>query len=234
MTSSDDASPGKDSPYAALRRLITRGRLAPGARLIEQELALRLGVSRTPVREALLRLTTEGLVVPTGTGRRTTLAVAPLTAEDVLDVYAVMGALEGAAVRRITELSPEERERLGAVLHEREVAFEAEATKSPVDHERLFERHDAFHDAFFEVLARPRLRALRASARPLSERYEWCYATLVGISTFARTREEHHRLITAVRAGDAEAAVRAVEDNWLQGGRHLAEVIERVGARGDW
>src|SRR5687768_9042809 len=71
--------------YHRLRELIVRGRLAPGARIIETVIAARLGVSRTPVRAALQRLQQEGYVVVASPGQQSRMAVAPLTQEDALE-----------------------------------------------------------------------------------------------------------------------------------------------------
>src|SRR3954469_17001356 len=85
--------------YDTLRDRIVRGRLAPGARLIETELASELGVSRTPVREAIVRLVQDGLAVAPRRSTRTQVVVTPLTAADLHELYTIMGALEGAVAR---------------------------------------------------------------------------------------------------------------------------------------
>ncbi len=95
------ASPHADRAYVVLRDLIIRGRLAAGARAPEVELAARLGISRTPVREALRRLAHEGFLVAPAGSRRQRFAVAPLTAGDLRDVYASMAAQALARRRTI-------------------------------------------------------------------------------------------------------------------------------------
>ncbi len=76
--------------YRRLRELIVGGRLAAGARLIETELASRLGVSRTPVRAALLRLAQEGYILSPDAGRRARPAVAALTREDAAELFNII------------------------------------------------------------------------------------------------------------------------------------------------
>ncbi|MEM9147992.1 MAG: GntR family transcriptional regulator [Pseudomonadota bacterium] len=87
-----------------LRRMIVEGMLAPGAKINEQALAERFGVSRTPMREAIRALATEGLVVLTP---RRGAAVAPITRADLEEAFPVLGALEALAgelaAQRITE-----------------------------------------------------------------------------------------------------------------------------------
>src|ERR1700716_854370 len=81
---------------ASLRDAIWEGRLAPGERIAEEEIARSLGVSRTPVREALQRLQERGLLT-IGAGR--SLVVAELTKQQVLELYAMREILEGSAAR---------------------------------------------------------------------------------------------------------------------------------------
>jgi DNA-binding GntR family transcriptional regulator len=95
-------SPGEDA-YAAIRRAILEGALRPGERIVEQHLAERLNVSRTPVREALLKLERENLVARIGRG----MAVMRYSSDEVRDIYDLRAHLESFAARtaaeRITE-----------------------------------------------------------------------------------------------------------------------------------
>ena len=83
-----------DDVYDHVRGLIVSGRIAPGTRLVETELARTLAVSRTPVREAIRRLAQEGLANAVGTGAKLQVAVAPATVADLLD----LSRLESGAV----------------------------------------------------------------------------------------------------------------------------------------
>src|SRR5215212_6315931 len=86
--------------YIRLRDLIVQGLVAPGSRIIETEIAGRLGVSRTPVREALQRLQQEGFVMGTPGAQQSRLTVAPLTRADVHELLTIVGSLEGLGARR--------------------------------------------------------------------------------------------------------------------------------------
>src|SRR6058998_2875728 len=88
-----------DQVYARLRDLIVQGSLAPGSRIVETEIASRLGVSRTPVREALQRLQQEGFVNGAPGAQQSRLTVAPLTRDDVYELLNIVGALEGLGAR---------------------------------------------------------------------------------------------------------------------------------------
>ncbi|HEU4565101.1 MAG TPA: GntR family transcriptional regulator, partial [Gemmatimonadaceae bacterium] len=187
-----------------LRALIVRGRLAPGARVTESELAARLGVSRTPAREAMRRLLAEGLLAPAGGGARPRLAVAPVGPADAEELYQAAGALEGVAARRLSRLTRARRRALAAALRDCEARFRRAARERAVDYDRLFERHDAFHRALMDACAGPATRALLETLRPRLDRYEWLYAPLVG-PDFSATYAEHDAIIAAVRAGDGRA-----------------------------
>lgn len=219
--------------YHELRKQIIRGRLAPGARVVENDVAERLQVSRTPVREAVARLAQEGFLTSTGPSRRNELLVAPMTAADVLDIYQMMGALEGSAARRVGELVPAALRALTAELRRRELAFEAAARQRTINYERLFELHNAVHQCLMDACAPPRLRALVEVVRPQVDRYEWVYAPLVG-PDYGETFREHADIINAVRDGAGDRARRAMVANWENGGERLAGVIAQAGARGDW
>ena len=84
--------------YERLRELIIDGRLAPGARIVETDVAARLGVSRTPVRGALQRLQQEGFVVDSPTLQQTRPTVAPLTSEDARELLLEFGDIDLEAV----------------------------------------------------------------------------------------------------------------------------------------
>ena len=100
-----------------LREMILRGELAPGQRLAEVALAERLGVSRTPIRQALPALAREGLLAAAG---RRGYVVRSFSAQDVLDAIETRGLLEGLAARRIAEhgASPELLRKLRECLEE--------------------------------------------------------------------------------------------------------------------
>src|SRR6058998_4258214 len=98
-----------DQVYARLRDLIVQGSLAPGSRIVETEIASRLGVSRTPVREALQRLQQEGFVNGAPGAQQSRLTVAPLTRADVHELLNIVGELEGLGARWAAGLPVAER-----------------------------------------------------------------------------------------------------------------------------
>jgi DNA-binding GntR family transcriptional regulator len=219
--------------YERLRQLIIQGRLAPGARLVELDLADLLGVSRTPVREAMVRLVQEGFARPVRASARAQLIVAPLTQADLHDLYTIMGALEGAAARYLARIDPAGRSALASAMAKANQVFERVGRESPRDFRRMFETHNAFHALLVERCATMRLRALIEQVQPHVDRYEYLYAGLVG-PDYSQTFVEHRAMVQAVRSGTPSRAEQAVRANWLNGARRLAAAVARVPSLGDF
>lgn len=218
--------------YDRLRELIIRGRLAPGARVVEQEVAERMGMGRTPVREALQILVQEGWLVGSEGGRRQ-LTVAPLLEDDVAELFPLLGDLESAALRNLDRLTDEARARLVEHARAANRRFGETVAQVPIDAEGAFSSHKTFHATLTESLAGPRLAWLLGMVRPQVERYEWFYGTLLQ-GTLDVATDEHEAVVRAIEARDAAGAAEAVRTNWVNASRRLRAVIHRVGERGAW
>ena len=212
--------------------MIVNGRLSPGARIAEGPLAEMLGVSRTPVREALQRLRQEGLLIEVGggAGLRGRLAVAPLQRERMEELYALAAAIEALAVRGLSKVPTPQREELARRLERIERAFHAEARRRTPEFDRLFELHQAFHRALVEAAAGPATRAVLRTIKLQMDRYEWFYAPMAG-PDFTPTRREHAAIVAAVRRGNAQQLQHAVRANWLNAAQRLGPLIERFDGR---
>jgi DNA-binding GntR family transcriptional regulator len=220
--------------FQQIREMIVHGRLAPGTRIVEAELAERLGVSRTPVRGALHLLYKEGYIVSAPAGsRKTRLAVAALTNEDARELYSIVGHLEGLAAASTARLEPVSRAAVVGRLRElnQQLRELAEARRSEPN--RIFELDMNFHETIVEASAGPRLRALHGSVKPQTERYWRLYATAI-LDQLGISVGEHLLIIQAVTTGDAAAAERAVQINWENGAERLCRVIDTLGERGSW
>ena len=218
--------------YERLRALIIDGRLAPGARIVETEVASRLGVSRTPVRGALQRLQQEGYVVDSPTLQQTRPTVAPLTADDARELFLLVGALEGLAAFRAALGSPTERSGLVASLAQINDAFAAAASAARPDHARIFDLDARFHRGYMTA-AGPRIRALHEIVKPQAERYERLYVSML-TPELHRSVTEHRAIVRALRSGNAPNAQSAVETNWRNAAERLAAVVTAAGERGSW
>ncbi len=189
----------REAVYRHLKDLLLSGRFAPGERLSEPLLAQDLGVSRTPVREALMRLAEEGLVelVP-GKGAR----VKAFTPEEVEEVYGVRALLEGEAAREAAlRVTPWELAELSRMLR----AID-EAPRE--DYPEQMRRDLEFHRALVRL----------SGNRTLYRLYEDLLATLAlarsalpTLSQDEATRREHRAILEALSRRDPEGARRAVE-----------------------
>jgi DNA-binding GntR family transcriptional regulator len=215
------------SAYGQLRQLIASGRLPPGARLIETDLARRLGFSRTPIRGALRVLLNEGYVRAVDNGARRRLVVAPLTIDDARELFQLVGAVEGLAARAAAELPDRRRMRLAAELRGFDDALLAAASQMPADPDEIFDLFTRFHLRYIETVAGPRLRALHDSIKPQAERYRRLYSVTPSAGRVAASVAEHTSIIEAIEKGDVEAARAAVERNWQNAAERLAALIEK-------
>lgn len=208
--------------YADLRRRIIRNELTPGTKLIEAEVAVTLGISRTPVREALLRLEGEGLVEATPPRG---MQVKPLSARDVREINEVLACLEAEAASRLaaSRPGPEVMAQLDAAIAAMDAALAAR------DHDAWSEADYRFHCLLVELAGN---RHLAETARLFLDR-----AHRVRLLT-TRLREppvysnaNHAAVVEAIRRGDAETALdihRAHKRRWS---RELDRLLDRLGLR---
>ncbi len=155
--------PLRDVVFNTLREAILRGDLKPGERLMELQLAAKLGVSRTPIREAIRMLEQEGLAV---TIPRKGAEVAKMTEKDMEDVLQVREALdELAASVACEQISEEQLAELRRTMHE----FE-ESTKTR-DLKRIAEADVRFHDIIYQATGNPRLVSMLSNLGEQMYRY---------------------------------------------------------------
>jgi len=219
--------------YETLRELIVDGRLSPGSRIVELELADRLGMSRTPVRSAVERLEQEGFVVVSRGGRQGRASVTPLTVTDAQELFLIVGVLEGFAGRLCASLASSLRRPLvkELVRLNREL-YGILRSRRPVPNRR-FENDARFHGLYVEAAAGPRLRALHAAVKPQAERYIRLYISLV-VDEMRDSHHEHGAIVDAIARGDPDLADRAVQTNWQNAAGRLTAVMEKTGERGNW
>ncbi len=216
--------------YQQLRNLIVRGRIAPGARIVEEEVAMRFGVSRTPVREALARLIQEGYLIPIAGNRRTEAAVAPLSTDSVRELWGMIGALEGYAVCVIATLPADRRETISVDLEGLNRQLRQASASRPRDADKLFELQAAFHQRFVDEAAGHHLLGIYSILRPQVQRYEWVYGTRLD-AEYEPSTNEHLRIIAAIRSGDASKAREAVETHWDRAAGRTIGIIDGISGR---
>lgn len=219
--------------YRKLRELIVRGQLAPGTRIVETDVAQRLGVSRTPVRGALQRLQQEGYIVDSPSLQQSRPTVAPLTREDARELFSIVAEIEGLAARFAARQPRDAREKIAEELTAINEQFRKASEARQQNHNRLWELDERFHRHYVEAGAGPRLRALHDAVKPQAERYERLYVSLLS-RDLSSSVSEHGAIVRAIKGGNADSAQVAVQTNWRNAAERLGGVIETVGERGQW
>lgn len=207
----NDYLPLRDVVFHTLRQAILRGELKPGERLMEIHLAQKLGVSRTPVREAIRKLELEGLVrmIP-----RKGAVVAEITISDLEDVLEVRMALEELAVKLACRmLTPEQIEQIGAL------ADEFEQTLYGEDVGACAQADMRFHEAIYEATGNGRLVQILNNLREQMYRYRMEY--LKDRDAHQQLVQEHAEILEALAAGDVDRALEA-------SGRHIERQKEHI------
>ena len=193
----------RDGVYVQLRNAIVDGTLEPGEQLRDAELATWLGVSRTPVREALLRLQQSGLVV-TRPGRST--SVATLDAKAIADAQAVVATMHQLAVRlAVPHLTERDLDRM------RDANERFAAAMQAGDVEAALAADDELHDVPVACADNGAVRQVLEQYTPALRRLERMrFASLTGRGSV----ELHARLIDLCAAGDAEGAAAVSFETW--------------------
>jgi len=204
----------RENAYQSIRDAIVDGTLAPGERLNDAELAQWLGVSRTPVREALTRLEESGLV-RTKPGRYT--MVSPLDARAARAAQTVTAAMHELAVREaVPHLSAREIEAMRAANTRFAAALQAD------DVDAAIAADDEFHGIAVTASANPAIRAVVDQFTPVLRRLERLqFSSLNGRASVAL----HERIVTLCEARDVEGAAVAARENWLS----LDQVFDLAG-----
>ena len=192
--------PLRDVVFNTLRQAILRGELKPGERLMEIALSNRLGVSRTPVREAIRMLELEGLVIMIP---RKGAQVAQITEQDMIDVLEVRLGLEELAVRFACErITDEELEKLGEAVQE----FEESITNA--DLSALAEADVKFHEIIYQATHNQRLVQIINNIREQMYRYRIEY--LKDVESRKRLLKEHYAIWAALKNRDKDNAVKYI------------------------
>ena len=219
--------------YLRLRDLIIWGQLAPGTRIIETDVAARLGMSRTPVRSALQRLQQEGYIMAAGNGQQMRMSVAPLTREDARELFSIVAEVEALAALWAARRPAPDRKRTVVRLRELNSELARAVTVARPDGYRIFDVDQAWHRTYVDAGAGPRLRALHAAVKPQTERYVRLYINAL-VDDIDASVSEHDAAEQALQDGRPEEAKAAILTNWRNSAERLVAVIDRLGERGAW
>lgn len=195
--------PLRETVYRRLVAVISSGQCPPGAALTEASLSRLLEVSRTPVREALLRLEAEG-VLESALARGFT--VRPLTRREAEELYPILASLESLAVKTSVDVDDSTFDSLRAVMRE------LVGCESPV---RRWQLDSQWHDLLVAASGNRKLMEMTESLRTNLSRYELAY--MREVTSRSEADDQHHAILKALTNGDQDRASSLIRTHWLQG-----------------
>ncbi|MBY8912047.1 GntR family transcriptional regulator [Bacillus sp. YC2] len=204
----------RDEVYHTLRNWIISGKLKPETKLKDKELSETLGISRTPIREALLRLEDDGLVITKA--NRWTL-VAPIELKEAENIYSIVWTLERLALEKALP------HMTAAVIQElKQLNENLLQTLKEGDKLAILEADNAFHHHIILQAGNPELHKLLVSLKVKIQRMEIRYFSEDDALT--RSYNEHSNIISVIEKQDADAALEAIEANWKNSLKRLQEM----------
>jgi DNA-binding GntR family transcriptional regulator len=213
-----ESAPLPDTAYATIRQRILDNAWPPGTQVLEQALALELGMSRTPVREALIRLANEGLVeiVP-----RHGMRVLPVSPADMQEIYQILTSLEAMAAELVARRRPADGELapLGKASRDMERALKKE------DLDAWAEADERYHRQLVELCGNRRLAGIVYNYWDRAHRSRMF--TLRLRPKPVDSTAEHLAVLEAIRRGDAVAARELHRKHRERGSRELLEILNR-------
>ena len=213
----DTYQPLREVVCEALRDAIRKGVLEPGERLMEVQLADELGISRTPVREAIRKLEQEGYVIMMP--RRGTY-VADVSESDIKEIFEIRSALEslatGLAARRIEQ---DEIEKLQNLLNEIEEYI------AQGDMDKIVETDIKFHELLYQFSRNERLAAIISNLKEQLSRFRTLSMSYPG--RLQETFEEHSEMVEAIADGDVSAARDAAEHHMERAEETLLKALRK-------
>lgn len=211
--------PLRDVVFNTLREAILKGELKPGERLMELQLATKLGVSRTPIREAIRMLEQEGLAV---TVPRKGAEVAKMTEKDMEDVLQIRDALdELAASIACEQISAEQLKELKHTMREFEEAIKTGEVK------RIAEADVRFHDIIYQSTGNPKLVNMLNNLREQMYRYRVEY--LKDKKNYPVLVQEHSEIIEGLSEKDKEKVTAAMHRHVRNQAVAVKEIIREQG-----
>lgn len=213
----DNYKPLRELVFESLREAIINGKLGPSERLMEIQLAEEMGVSRTPVREAIRKLELEGLVVMIP---RKGAYVAGLSLKDIADVFEIRGALEGLAAELAAERATEEE----MEAMERFLMKISEEIESG-DLSKVVETDTNFHTLIYQASRNTRLSQIISNLREQIQRSRTTSLSYPGRMKTAL--EEHRKIVEAISSRDGELARSLAQEHIENAENILMNMIQK-------
>lgn len=206
----------KERALSQLQRWIIDGTLQPGEKLNDMELAEALGLSRTPIREALQLLEVQGFVeMQPGKITRVTI----IEKEDILKIYPPLASLQCLAAELATPRITTDQIQLLRELNEQ---FE-----QSIQQQQLFkamEFDEQFHDIIIDSANNPYITSFSATLQMHIRRFKYVLLQQP-VSTTIASIDEHNAIISAFESRDQEQAIEAMRKNWLRAMKELSKLI---------
>lgn len=213
-----------DEAYAALKQAIRNNDFPPGYQGSEQEIAVRLGMSRTPVHEAIIRLQEDGLVrVLSKRG----VLICPLAPQDIREIYEVVIAVESMAAELLAALPEAARAIIAEELEAATAAMDEALERD--DLPGWAEADERFHRLLVERCGNGRLRRIAQTVTDQAHRARML--TLKLRARPANSAQAHRAIIAAVRSGDAGEAHRQARSHRVAARDEIVPLIEHIGLR---
>ncbi|PZP99212.1 MAG: hypothetical protein DI587_11190 [Variovorax paradoxus] len=192
-----------DQLYDHMLEQITSGAVKPGERIKDSEWATKFGVSRTPMREAIRKLTQEGLLVSLPTGG---YEIRRLSQKELVQLYGCRAALEGAAVREVTiAADPKVISEVGAVLRDTQAAIDAKDLKRAFDLNTRYHKviMDACDNAFIKDMLSSLQRMIRVyRGNALNDAQKDEQSAEIYLDRLRVKQQHHAEIYDAIAAGD--------------------------------
>jgi DNA-binding GntR family transcriptional regulator len=213
----DTYKPLRELVFESLREAIIAGQLRPGERMMEIQMAEEMGVSRTPVREAIRKLELEGLVVMVP---RKGAYVAGLSLKDMTDVFEIRRALEGLAAELAAErISDDELEEMERYLIK--IAKDIESG----DVHKVVETDTDFHSLLYKSSRNSRLSQIISNLREQIQRFRT--TSLSSPGRMKSALEEHRKIVEAIATRDGELARKITQEHIENAENSLMEIIQK-------
>ena len=203
--------------YEQLQQLIVNGDLSWGARLVESQVASRMGISRTPVREALHKLEMEGFISKSaGSG----YAITGLEREDVLEIFGIRSVLESYAAR----LAAQRRRQDEIAVLEKTIAAYQDRLEKGLFHE-LPDINTQLHDLFYSMSHSPRLIKMINELKNQIQRFR--RFLLHSEHRAALSNQDHRQILECIKNSEADRVEKVMQEHILRGQNLVLQELDQ-------
>ena len=203
--------------YNMLKEAIVTGELDPGQRLIESQLAREMGISRTPIREALRQLESEGYITSIDNGG---VKVSEITEDDIHEWYEIKKVLDKLSIiKTIDNITEDQIKDLEEYINKSKKLLE----KNNYDKDKMIALHSAFHQKIFEASNNKLIKTIMEDYQHYNLRLRKYMAD--SLSWHDKMVKEHEKILQAIKEKDKDTAIELVNEHSISGKQ---QVLERI------